>query len=311
MNHKLQTFLKRLLSTAILVAVLVGVVAWNEPFGYAAFICVLCNLATIEWYRMLAGRAQESNRLLILVVGLVYPWVIAWKVIFASPEDFAQVSANTFDYSPESQEALPITLFAFRCLLGYTLLAFVLELVRMDYRGVDAKNALHSLGTSLVAFIFPVWMLCFAMEALLQFPFSVYTLLWLVLATKMTDIFAYVCGVLLGRKLIKRPFSPEVSPKKTWEGIIGSFVLTSVCAWHIKDSMLSGVEMPAAVFFVLFMPALFVLSVAGDLAGSLIKRSLAVKDSGSLLPGIGGIYDLIDSPAFTIAFFVGIGAIFG
>lgn len=47
----------------------------------------------------------------------------------------------------------------------------------------------------------------------------------------------------------------------------------------------------------------FLLSVYGDLAGSLVKRSLAIKDSGSLLPGIGGIFDLIDSPSFTVPFF--------
>ena len=49
------------------------------------------------------------------------------------------------------------------------------------------------------------------------------------------------------------------------------------------------------------MPCIFILSVAGDLAGSLSKRGVAIKDSGSLLPGIGGICDLVDSPAFTVS----------
>ena len=311
MTPKLQTFLKRLLSTVILLAVLAGAVLWNHPYGYAALICVLCNLSTVEWYRMLGGRGRESNRLLILVAGLVYPWLVAWKVLICPADDAGQPGYVAFDYSPEQQEALPITLFAFKSLLGYALLAFVLELVRMDYRGLGAQEALRSLGTTLVAFIFPVWMFSFALEALLHFPFNVALLLWLVVATKLSDIFAYVSGVLLGGRLIKRAFSPAVSPKKTWEGIIGSFVLTSACAWWLLGLITGGVEMPPALFFCLFMPCLFVLSVAGDLAGSLIKRGLGVKDSGSLLPGIGGIYDLVDSPAFTVSFFVALVSIFG
>lgn len=305
MSPKLQTFLKRLLSTVILIAVLAGVVVWNHPYGYAALVCVLCNLSTLEWHKMLAGHARESNRWLILIVGLVYPWIMAWMTLH-SPEGIFPGGDMA-----EQDSAQPITLFAFKCLLGYTLLAFILELVRMDYRGQSAQEALRSLGTTLVAFIFPVWMFSFALEALLQFPFSVYALLWLVMATKMSDIYAYVCGVLLGRRLIKRPFSPAVSPKKTWEGIIGSFILTSVSAWYLLDVLFAEAEIPAAVFFIVLMPCLFVLSVTGDLAGSLIKRALGVKDSGSLLPGIGGVYDLIDSPAFTVSFFACILAMFG
>ena len=67
-----------------------------------------------------------------------------------------------------------------------------------------------------------------------------------------------------------------------------------------KGPMVFEVNLP--ILFLVMMPCLFILSVAGDLAGSLIKRGLAVKDSGSLLPGIGGIFDLIDSPAFTVSF---------
>lgn len=300
MSSKLQTFLKRLLSTVILIAVLAGVILWNHPLGYAALICVFCNLSTIEWYRMLAGHAQESNRWLILIAGLVYPWAVAWITLF-STESFDQLTGNPFDFSPEHQESLPITLFAFKCLLGYTLLAFALELGRMDYRGQGAQQALRSLGTTLLAFIFPVWLFSFALIALLDFPFNIFPLLWLILVTKLCDIYAYVCGVLVGGKLIKRPFSPVVSPKKTWEGIVGSFILTSITGWLLLETMVSELSLPPAVFFVIIMPCLFIFSVAGDLAGSLIKRGLGVKDSGSLLPGIGGVYDLLDSPAFTIA----------
>lgn len=309
MSPKLQTFLKRLLSTVILVAVLAGVVWWWHPMGFAALICVLCNISTIEWFRMLAGHERLSNRWLILLAGLVFPWAMAWFAL-NSPEDFSQAMGDPFDYMPENQDALPCKLFAFRSLVAYSLVAFILELLRMDYRGQSAQDALRSLGATLVAFIFPVWMFSFALVALIQFPFSVYALLWLVIVTKLSDIYAYVCGVLLGRRLIKRPFSPAVSPKKTWEGIIGSFILTSLSAWFLLGS-LWGVDMPAPTFFIILMPCIFILSVTGDLAGSLIKRGLGVKDSGSLLPGIGGIFDLIDSPSFTISFFVVVASFYG
>ena len=121
-----------------------------------------------------------------------------------------------------------------------------------------------------------------------------------------TYIWAYVSGVLLGGRFFTRKFSPCVSPKKTWEGIIGSIIITltvgailmpvmGICTWE---------TLSAPSFYLCYIPLgilLFFISVWGDLAGSLIKRGLAVKDSGSLLPGIGGIFDLIDSPAFTVS----------
>lgn len=98
-------------------------------------------------------------------------------------------------------------------------------------------------------------------------------------------------GYLVGRKLGKHKLAPGVSPKKTWEGLAASIVAGLVSAtllvWLVADRpwylgvLLGGFLILAAVF--------------GDLAESLIKRDLGVKDMSSLLPGHGGIMDRLDS----------------
>jgi phosphatidate cytidylyltransferase len=98
-------------------------------------------------------------------------------------------------------------------------------------------------------------------------------------------------GYLVGRKLGRHKLAPGVSPKKTWEGLLASITAGTVSAvvftrifwdfdWWI-GLLLAGVLLLAAVF--------------GDLAESLIKRDLGVKDMSSLLPGHGGIMDRMDS----------------
>ena len=128
--------------------------------------------------------------------------------------------------------------------------------------------------------------------------------LWVILVTKMTDIFAYVSGLLLGGKFFTKKLIPHISPKKTWEGIIGSWLLTNAAGIGLVFPMFGTASLsPASVLMlVLGITLIFILAVYGDLAGSLVKRSLSVKDSGSLLPGIGGLFDLIDSPSFTVPF---------
>ena len=283
MTPKLKTFLERGFSTIVLLSLLGGTVAWDEPVGYALLICVLCNLTSWEWFNMLKG--TNANRVLSLVCGLIYPWILAAVSLYP-------VEESGFN-------------LALGFLVFYTLLAFCGQLFRMDYRGKTGPEMLDGMGLTLLSFVYPVWMFSFALTCISNAT-TINLMLWLVLFTKMSDIWAYMSGVLLGGKFITRKFSPCVSPKKTWEGIIGSIIITSTVGLLLfpalgnlytwDDIMQPGFLMTYFPMALLF----FFLSVWGDLAGSLIKRGLAVKDSGSLLPGIGGIFDLIDSPAFTV-----------
>ncbi|MGN0837339.1 MAG: phosphatidate cytidylyltransferase [Akkermansia sp.] len=284
MSPKLQTFCQRLFSTVILLALLGAAVWWNSPIGYAVLIALFCNLTTWEWFRMLKG--SGANRALVLIGGIAYPWIMTLALMLG-----------------RTGSTLTGTL-AVSLLVAYTLIAFLCELIRMDYRGRSGADALKSMGLTLLSFIYPGWLFCFAFGPLTTYRIPL--LLWLILFTKMSDIWAYCCGVLLGRRFIKRPFSPAVSPKKSWEGIIGSYIITLTIGFFLAKVMWTSVTLSETLrhilTYLLIGTVLFILSVAGDLAGSLIKRGVAVKDSGSLLPGIGGIFDLIDSPAFTIAF---------
>ncbi len=297
MTPKTKTFLERLFSTIVLLSLLGGAVAWNNPVAYAVLICLFCNLTTVEWFRMLGERREETNRPLMLLGGLAYPWLLA-------------LAAFSEQHITTTWEK--VLAFSLGFLILYTLIAFFCELFRMDYRGRSGAQALASMGITLLAFIYPVWLFAFSLVYVAEAG-SIAPLLWLILVTKLSDIWAYCSGVLLGGKIFgQRKFSPVVSPKKTWEGIIGSFILTVASGYGLSLLLLpqTSADYPNDSLMGAGLSALiFLLAVPGDLAGSLIKRGLAVKDSGSLLPGIGGIFDLIDSPAFTVSATIVFGAL--
>ena len=102
-----------------------------------------------------------------------------------------------------------------------------------------------------------------------------------------TDIGAYATGSIFG----KHPMAPSVSPKKSWEGTVGATIVVFVAA------LIGGPFMrPFNIGSALALAAVVaVVSPLGDLAESLIKRDLGVKDMGTILPGHGGVLDRIDS----------------
>ena len=121
-------------------------------------------------------------------------------------------------------------------------------------------------------------------------------LIWLLfLCTWASDTFAYFVGTAIGSHKI----APSISPNKTVEGILGSFlgtVLTSVVFGHF----LFGFELMHMMILGVIMA---IAATLGDLAESMIKRFAGVKDSGFLIPGHGGVLDRFDSLLFTAPIF--------
>jgi phosphatidate cytidylyltransferase len=108
-----------------------------------------------------------------------------------------------------------------------------------------------------------------------------------VVLTVCSDTGGYLAGILFG----KHPLAPAISPKKTWEGLAGSIALCLVAGAIMVPRLLGGHVWQGLVLGLAAVGA----ATLGDLAESMIKRDLQIKDMGHLLPGHGGILDRIDS----------------
>jgi phosphatidate cytidylyltransferase len=112
----------------------------------------------------------------------------------------------------------------------------------------------------------------------------IFALLFLIWAS---DIGAYAAGKTFG----KHKMAPKISPGKTWEGWAGGFVLTLIVGWAVGFML---PDMPLAHRLVA-AGVVAVFAPLGDLAESMLKRSVGVKDSGSIMPGHGGLLDRFDA----------------
>ncbi len=132
-----------------------------------------------------------------------------------------------------------------------------------------------------------------------NFLLSVLVLVW------VADIAAYFAGRTFGMKFSKRKLAPAISPGKSWEGVWGGMVgvIVLAVAWTLADRELQAAvpslysRLAAQGWWLLAVAAIFLaaMSVVGDLAESLVKRSAGAKDSSNLLPGHGGVLDRVDA----------------
>ena len=160
--------------------------------------------------------------------------------------------------------------------------------------GFYKKHAL-AMRLSGILVLLPAW---YALVALHAMHYSY--VFYLISLVALADTAAYFTG----RKFGKTKLAPDLSPGKTKEGMSGAVLATVVWAWLASSYWLDIPEKQHIVFMALSM-FVVLMSVAGDLFESLLKREAGVKDSGSILPGHGGILDRVDSllaaaPLFTL-----------
>lgn len=166
----------------------------------------------------------------------------------------------------------------------------MLSLVTITYHFVERQATTRELLRNLSAGVFVM----FYVPLSLSFAVLIITsangtnvLFSVVLTVAAIDTFGYLIGRFFGRT----KFAPGVSPKKTWEGFIAS-VIGALLMGISSGILLMGVQLQLAV---LFSFAILLAAVLGDLAESLIKRDLGIKDMGDILPGHGGVMDRLDS----------------
>ncbi len=186
------------------------------------------------------------------------------------------------------------------------LVPFALPLALVGLLGVLAwspfskgEQPLSSLGGTVLGALYPTALLAFLTDLrLAQGPTvgdneaffltsTVFLLIW------ATDILAYYTGKALG----KHKLAPTISPKKTWEGAIGGALGAVAVAVVLKLTLIAFLAWPHVIALALICG---VISQVGDLAESRFKRSVGVKDSGTILPGHGGVLDRFDAMVLAV-----------
>jgi phosphatidate cytidylyltransferase len=259
---------KRIFSTVLLWTIL-GVALWFFRTNGALVLIALISVFTLrEFYQLMHASGYDPfDRFGMVFGGLITlaPWL---QVQFGWPTSL---------FLP-----LAVIVFAVRLLGERT-----------------PETRVESLASTLFGIIYVAVMLQYLVAIITPVPGDVISpsgrlllCLWLVAVTKFCDTGALLTGMAIGR----HKMSPQISPKKTWEGAVGGVVVSmgigALIAWLARD------EFPrhmTPVVAALIAAPMAVIGIVADLVESVLKRRANMKDSGKTIPGIGGMFDLSDS----------------
>lgn len=278
----------RLTISAILIPALIGLFYLDAVSGKKAFwlfgIALLLVIRSVwEMKQLLNGRFPNVSYPLMLGCSLavfVSGWVPHW---FKNSEINGDPLGGSLGW------------------MGITFaICFLLLFTHRAFRYREPGTNLQTLGAELLT----VTYVGFLMGLLSQLRFIAGTdngylvLGSLLIAVKMGDVGGYTLGRLFG----KQKMVPLLSPGKTWMGGFGALLGSVLGSWLWLSCIAPAINnhwvAPAFLPVLLYGMILGVVGLVGDLCESLIKRDLEQKDSALLLPGFGGLLDLLDSPLF-------------
>lgn len=276
----------RLGISAVLIPSLIGLFIWDAKLGDTApVLLVLCVLLTVratwETVQLLRQKTPE----------LSFAWPAAINVCMVAATWLPHLNLIDLpggDATRWMSIAFPTIVFS----IGVMVL-FLLEAIRFQAPG----RAMQSLSAGLLSVIYAGFMLVMTAQLRWVEGFHPYTALAaLVIGVKMGDVGGYTFGRLFGKKKL----IPRLSPGKTQAGGIGAVVTASVATWGWLAASAHWSESEVCTIWALcFGAALGIVGLIGDLCESLIKRDMEQKDSAVLMPGFGGLLDLLDSILYT------------
>ncbi len=261
----------RALSALFFVALLLGCLLWNY-YSFTIFFFVVAMIGLNEFYRL----SEKMD---------------------AKPYKIAGYLMGVLSYASFVKGFYFLNLFPAAGKSVLLIIPFVLLTVSLFTERERAfRNALFTLGGIIYA-VLPFGLMHYLVAPLghsgqgIYYP---YILLGIILLIWSNDTFAYLGGSLLGKnKMIER-----VSPGKTWEGTAVGVILTIGSGYIIGRFILRDM-VPMWTLFGALIP---IFATIGDLIESMLKREAGVKDSGSIMPGHGGVLDRFDSLIFVTPF---------
>lgn len=258
----------RVATAAVLVPLVLAALFALPPGGWAALVLAAIVLAAAEWGR-LAGFAAAGRA--------VYAAAVA-----------APGAALLILAPPLASTGWPDPVVLVAC--GLATLFWLAVALPWVLRRWPARSRLPLALAGIVA-LSGVWVALVELQA--RSP-------WLVLAAMAIVWIADTAAYFAGRAFGRRKLAPLVSPGKTWEGVFGALAAVAVYAAAIAPFAHSAGyqgrgDAVALVAWIALALALALMSVLGDLYESWLKRQAGVKDSGTLLPGHGGILDRVDA----------------